>query len=152
MSAPSGSRLLYTALIRTHHITSRKKLQRVKDSALQHGLPFVLVRSGRGPGGMMYAEAPEEGALAAWIKAVHDLRYKDFKCVQKPALQQVLLLGAGGQAAAPPPPFKELEKAAEFGCVMEEKGLGDWWRIGMGWNNQQSPKKPAQSEQQSKKK
>ncbi|KAK8121839.1 hypothetical protein PG984_010509 [Apiospora sp. TS-2023a] len=99
MSAPSASRLLYTALIRTHHITSRKKLQRVKKSALQHELPFVLVRSGGAPG-IMYAEAPEESPLAAWVASVHDLRYKDFQCVRKPA-QQRILLGTGGKVLRP---------------------------------------------------
>ncbi|KAK8075655.1 hypothetical protein PG997_010318 [Apiospora hydei] len=130
----TSSRLLYTALIRTHHITSRKKLQRVKKSALQHELPFVLVRSGGAPPGIMYAEAPEESPLAAWVASVHDLRYKDFQCVRKPALQPVLL-GASGKAAQSPS-FKELETTTEFGRVMEEKGLGNWWRIGMGYQKE----------------
>ncbi|KAK7987146.1 hypothetical protein PG996_006253 [Apiospora saccharicola] len=125
MSSSTSSRLLYTALIRTHHITSRKKLQRVKKSALQHELPFVLIRSGGAPG-IMYAEAPEESPLAAWVASVHDLRYKDFQCVRKPA-QQRILLGTGGKAPTSPS-FKELETTAEFGHIMEEKGLGNWWR------------------------
>ncbi|KAK7961776.1 uncharacterized protein PG986_002601 [Apiospora aurea] len=128
----TSSRLLYTALIRTHHITSRKKLQRVKKSALQHELPFVLVRSGGAPG-IMYAEAAEESPLAAWVTSVHDLRYKDFQCVRKPALQRVLHTG---EKTAQSPSFKELETTTEFGRVMEEKGLGNWWRIGMGYQKE----------------
>ncbi|KAK7914011.1 hypothetical protein PG985_011714 [Apiospora marii] len=128
MSSSTSSRLLYTALIRTHHITSRKKLQRVKKSALQHELPFVLVRSGGAPG-IMYAEAPEESPLAAWVASVHDLRYKDFQCVRKPALQRIRF-GTGGKAPVSPS-FKELETTAEFGHIMEEKGLGNWWRHSM---------------------
>ncbi|KAK7983396.1 glycoside hydrolase family 31 protein [Apiospora arundinis] len=136
MSSSTSSRLLYTALIRTHHITSRKKLQRVKKSALQHELPYVLVRSGGAPG-IMYAEAPKESMLAAWVAGVHDLRYKDFQCVRKPALQRIPLGTGSDGKGVPSPSFKELETTAEFGRVMEEKGLGDWWRIGMGYQTEE---------------
>lgn len=138
MSSSTSSRLLYTALIRTHHITSRKKLQRVKKSARQLEVPYVLVRSGGAPG-IMYAEAPEENAVASWVAAVRDLRYKDFQCARKPTLQRVLLsAAAGGKSAAPTSPsFQELETTAEFGHVMEEKGLTKWWGVGMGYQTEE---------------
>jgi hypothetical protein len=118
---------LFTALIRTHHVTSRKKLQRVKKAASQRGVPYVLVRYGGSPG-IMYAEAPDEPSLSSWVGAVHELRYKDFQCVQKPSLQEVCGYARGShtKSAAAPPPFNEVESVAEFGSIMEQKGLAQW--------------------------
>lgn len=127
MSPPTR---LFTTLIRTHHITSRKKLHRVKKTAAQFALPFVLVRSGGSPG-IMYAEGHDEAAVSGWVAAIHDLRYKDFQCVQKPAAHAVT-------ASRSPPasnhgPFRETASVAEFGQAMEDRGLGAWWKTGMGY-------------------
>ena len=42
-------------MVRTHHITSKKKLNRVKWAAEQHDVDFLMVRSGSYPG-LMFAE------------------------------------------------------------------------------------------------
>ncbi|KAH6657937.1 hypothetical protein BKA67DRAFT_556761 [Truncatella angustata] len=122
---------LFTTLIRTHHITSRKKLHRVKKAASHRGIPYVLVRYGGSPG-IMYAECRDESSLNSWVSTVHELRYKDFQCVQKPTAETVLAQGnedsIGGNA-----PFNEVESVAEFGTVMERKGLERWWKLGMGY-------------------
>jgi hypothetical protein len=128
MSRTTG---FFTTLIRTHHITSRKKLQRVKKAAAQRMVPFVLIRYGGSPG-IMYAESPDEASLSSWVNAVHDLRYKDFQCVQKPAAQSIVVREKGGDS-----PFNEVESVAEFGEKMERRGLGAWWKLGMGYESQE---------------
>ncbi|OTB04568.1 hypothetical protein M426DRAFT_261823 [Hypoxylon sp. CI-4A] len=118
---------IFTALIRTHHITSRKKLGRVKKAAAFYHLQ-VLVRSGGSPG-IMYAEGFDETSVGNWVNCVQSLRYKDFQCVQKPTANQVRVtpdrIKNGG--------FEEVTSVAEFGRRMEQRGLGGWWKVGMGY-------------------
>lgn len=115
---------LFATLIRTHHITSRKKLQRVKKAAAHFDVPFVLVRYGGSPG-LMYGESKDAASLNSWVSAVKDLRYKDFQCVYKPALEEVI--------EGPPvrDAFQETQTVLEFGQILEQKGLGDWFKIGL---------------------
>ncbi|KAF4438684.1 hypothetical protein FACUT_4709 [Fusarium acutatum] len=75
---------LFNCLIRTHHITSRKKLSRVRRAAQQLNVDWLYVRSGGSPG-IMFAEGRDEAGLTEWVSTVQALRYKDFKCVAKPA-------------------------------------------------------------------
>ncbi|KAI1654214.1 hypothetical protein F4813DRAFT_392957 [Daldinia decipiens] len=123
----SHSASIFAALIRTHHITSRKKLARVKKAALLHNL-HVLIRSGGSPG-IMYAEGPDEASVSSWVNMIQALRYKDFQCARKPAAHQIRSaverLKDGG--------FEEVASVTEFGERMEQRGLGSWWRIGMGY-------------------
>ncbi len=79
----SRSTPLFNCLIRTHHITSRKKLRRVRKAASQLDVEWVLVRSGGSPG-LMYGESREPARLTDWVASVQALRYKDFRCVSKP--------------------------------------------------------------------
>ncbi|KAI0508302.1 hypothetical protein F5B22DRAFT_650156 [Xylaria bambusicola] len=119
---------LFTALIRTHHITSRKKLQRVKKAASQHQLPFVLIRSGGSPG-IMYAEGAET-SVNAWVSFVRSLRYKDFQCPRKPAENSVLVPAHTTLGS-----FEEVTSITEFGHRMEQRGLGSWWKLAMGYSS-----------------
>ncbi len=57
----------FIALIRTHHITSRKKVAALKLAAERHGC-FALLRSGGSPG-IMYVEGREE-AVRSWVSQV----------------------------------------------------------------------------------
>jgi len=66
-AAAGGATVVFNALIRTHHVTSRKKVGKVKKAA-QHELRYLLIRSGGSPG-LMYAEG-EEGALREWVAGV----------------------------------------------------------------------------------
>ncbi|KAI1382787.1 uncharacterized protein F4822DRAFT_96972 [Hypoxylon trugodes] len=122
----SRSVSLFTTLIRTHHITSRKKLARVKKAAESHHL-HVLVRSCGSPG-IMYAEGPDAVAINTWVSFVQALRYKDFQCPRKPVCHEILADGRINDAG-----FEEVASVAEFGKRMEQRGLGGWWRIGMGY-------------------
>ncbi|KAJ3562626.1 hypothetical protein NPX13_g8495 [Xylaria arbuscula] len=119
---------LFTALIRTHHITSRKKLQRVKKAASQHELPFVLIRSGGSPG-IMYAEG-DEANVNAWVSFVRGLRYKDFQCPRKPAESKVLVPTQKALTG-----FEEVTSVTDFGQRMEQRGLGSWWKLAMGYSS-----------------
>ena len=128
---------VFAALIRTHHITSRKKLARVKKAAALYELQ-VLVRSGGSPG-IMYAEGTDEIAVSNWVNGVQALRYKDFQCVQKPAAHSIRVAGHTSEAG-----FEEVASVAEFGERMEKRGLGNWWKIGSKYhlnviNNASSP-------------
>ncbi|RYP72758.1 hypothetical protein DL769_004374 [Monosporascus sp. CRB-8-3] len=123
----SRSANLFITLIRTHHITSRKKLQRVKRAARQLAIPFVLVRSGGSPG-IMYAEGPDESGVAGWVNVVKSLRYKDFQCAQKPISHPVNVDKQIKDAG-----FNEVASVTEFSEVMQRKGLTAWWEVGMGY-------------------
>lgn len=122
----SPSRSVFISLIRTHHVTSRKKLQRVKKAAAHFDVPFVLVRYGGSPG-LMYGESSDAASLTSWVSAVKDLRYKDFQCVWKPEQKEISEIGDDVPAGE----FNETESVAEFGQVMDRKGLADWFRIGL---------------------
>lgn len=120
----SPTRSVFATFIRTHHVTSRKKLQRVKRAAAQFDVPFVLVRYGGSPG-LMYGESPDAASLTSWVSAVKDLRYKDFQCVWKPEHKDVneIVDVTGG--------FNETDTVSEFGQLMDRKGLGDWFKTGL---------------------
>ena len=67
MSATNAPRPIWNALIRTHHITSRKKVAKLRQAAANEDV-FALLRSGSPPG-VMYCE----GAMANvenWVAAV----------------------------------------------------------------------------------
>lgn len=119
-----STRSVFATLIRTHHITSRKKLQRVKKAAAHFDVPFVLVRYGGSPG-LMYGESTDAASLTSWVSAVKDLRYKDFQCVCKPEPKEV------GDAPLLSGPFHEMETVLEFGRIMDQKSLGDWFKVGL---------------------
>jgi len=66
---------LFNALIRTHHITSRKKIAKLRHAADVHNC-FVLLHSGKCPG-IMYCEGSESG-VRNWVAVVQGLRCKSF--------------------------------------------------------------------------
>ncbi|CAN8101237.1 unnamed protein product [Discula destructiva] len=115
---------VFATLLRTHHVTSRKKLQRVKKAAAHFDVPFVLVRYGGSPG-LFYGESPDAASLTSWVSAVKDLRYKDFQCVWKPEPKEVKETSLHKGA------FHETETVPEFGQVMADKGLTEWFRAGL---------------------
>lgn len=117
-------RNVFATLIRTHHITSRKKLQRVKKAAAHFDVPLVVIRYGGSPG-LMYGESPDAGALGAWVSAVKDLRYKDFQCVCKPERKNI------NDTPLPSGPFHETESVSEFAQIMAQRALADWFKLGL---------------------
>ncbi|CAI6089361.1 hypothetical protein V2G26_005874 [Clonostachys chloroleuca] len=140
---------IFNCLIRTHHITSRKKLQRVRRAASQLNVDWLLVRSGGCPG-IMFAESRDAAGLEEWLATVHALRYKDFRCVAKPAPSCGIIVADEGakkkrQGAGRPSDeavtdnllatgFYETESVAEFGKELEKRGLAAWWKKAMGYS------------------
>lgn len=122
---------LFNTLIRTHHITSRKKLGRVRKAALQLNIDFLLIRSGGSPG-IMYAEtlSASPDSLAEWVSTVQSFRYKDFRCAHKPAAAE------GGGSGLLKTGVVEVADVKEFAGEMERRGLGGWWRRGMGYEGE----------------
>ncbi|KAF2017365.1 hypothetical protein BU24DRAFT_420415 [Aaosphaeria arxii CBS 175.79] len=122
---------IWNALIRTHHITSRKKIAKLRAAASNNNV-YALLRSGGCPG-IMYCEGHEDG-VRNWVGTVQRLRYKDFQLVRKPAAKQIdtsstmdIVKGTG---------YGKLEEAnsvKEFGARIEALGVWAWWRSGMGY-------------------
>lgn len=67
--------MLYNALIRTHHVTSRKKLTVLKKAAGRLSCS-VVVKYG-GPPGIMYCEGGEE-AVKQWVSIVNVGAYASY--------------------------------------------------------------------------
>ena len=126
---------LYNALIRTHHITSRKKVAALKRAADTHQCA-VLLRSGGCPG-IMYVEGGKE-PVESWVDVVRRLRYKDFQLVTRPGVVEEED-GYGnnekknGKELDLPLGLDEVESVKEFGGIMARRGVWNWWRRGMGY-------------------
>lgn len=126
MSRSAALPPLFNCLIRTHHITSRKKVQRLKQAAIHSNVDWVLLRSGGSPG-IMFAESRDEAGLHNWVAAVQSLRYKDYRCVRRPTLADPwCALQAHG--------FEETASVAEFAAEMDKRGLAAWWRKAMEYD------------------
>ncbi len=132
---------LFHALIRTHHITSRKKVAHLRKAASKYDC-YALLRSGGCPG-IMYCKGSEE-AIKEWVGAVQvshgshpmepclllmafqRLRYKDFQLAAKPAA-----IESGVVRPEPRTGLFEVESIQEFAAAMEERGISEWWKRGM---------------------
>ncbi|KAF2745971.1 hypothetical protein M011DRAFT_478733 [Sporormia fimetaria CBS 119925] len=119
---------LYNALIRTHHITSQKKIAALRTAAAHHNV-YALLRRGGCPG-IMYCEGSETG-VKDWVATVQRLRYKDYQLAVKPAALVTL-----EEKEREDPLYgrlEELDSVKEYGAKMGELGLWGWWRKGMGY-------------------
>ncbi|KAH8730446.1 hypothetical protein GQ44DRAFT_736673 [Phaeosphaeriaceae sp. PMI808] len=120
---------VYNALIRTHHIASRKKVAKLRQAATNHNI-YALLRYGGCPG-IMYCQGSESG-VKDWVSAVQRLRYKDFQLVKKPAAQEADegVLQTQGVTYGK---LEEVKSVKEFGANMESLAVWNWWRRGMGY-------------------
>lgn len=126
----------FNALIRTHHITSRKKVAHLRKAAHNYAC-YVLLRSGGSPG-IMYCEGSEHG-VKEWVNTVQRLRYKDYQLVSRPA--ELAIEGDEGNGGEKRNrrvrygDLDEVDTVKELGKWMEERGVWAWWRKGMGYVN-----------------
>ena len=121
---------MYHALIRTHHITSRKKVARLK-SAAKTLQCFALLRSGGIPG-VMYVQGNDRSQVQNWVDTVHDLRYKDYQLMAPvAAISDATLVKQVPTATLGT--LEEVDTVKEMGAQMEVRGLQKWWRIAMGF-------------------
>ena len=118
---------MYNALIRTHHITSRKKIAALKAAAKKFPCA-VLLKSG-GPPGVMYVESAQLANVTHWVNVVHGLRYKSYQLVSPPNAFQVT--HSGGISGDSDFEFEEVDTVKMFGKRMEERGILHWWRKAM---------------------
>lgn len=129
---------MYIALIRTHHITSRKKVATLKASAKKLGC-YALLRSGGVPG-VMYVQGDDKEVVQGWVdvvhelryNVVHELRYKDYQLTApvasaKTVAEQARWLGGRGL-------LEEVSTVKEMGAKMDGAGLREWWRKAMGFS------------------
>ena len=129
----------FNALIRTHHITSRKKIATLKKAADTYNC-YILLRTGGCPG-VMYAEGRREEDVSAWVNTVQRLRYKDYQLAVRPAALVVEECQEGEKEAKGEPRegvsvevgLREVESMKEFGMIMKRRGVWEWWRRGMGY-------------------
>ena len=150
---PSSASRLFNALIRTHHITSRKKVAALKKAASSCKCR-ALIWTGGSPG-IMYVEGSRSG-VEQWVATVQvgkfasfdhcyvnilrqlltidqKLRYKDYQLVARPALVQ--LEQNTSHELRSEVVFDEVSSVKEFACKMSEKGAMVWWKRAMGYNN-----------------
>ena len=120
---------LYHALIRTHHITSRKKVSTLKAAAKKLEVD-TLLRSGGVPG-LMYVRGRSLESVQSWVDIVHDLRYKEYRLVC-PAAR------VPGECCEDTREdshgiVEEVETVRDMAAVMEKKGVLEWWKKAMGF-------------------
>ncbi|KIW72180.1 hypothetical protein PV04_00396 [Phialophora macrospora] len=120
--------LAYHALIRTHHITSRKKVARLK-AAAKNLQCYALIRSGGIPG-VMYVRGSDQSQVQSWVDTVHGLRYKDYQLVAP----VTAVAGADVQSGLTKAGIlQEVETVKEMAAYMERAGIQKWWRAAMGF-------------------
>lgn len=117
---------MYHALIRTHHITSRKKVAALRAAAKKLNC-HALLRSGGIPG-VMYVESDDLDGTTGWVDVVHQKRYKAFQLVSPPSFAPTHVQSFSTRGV-----LREVDSVKEFAAEMESKGLLDWWREKMGF-------------------
>jgi hypothetical protein len=136
---------LFHALIRTHHITSRKKVAHLRKAADRYKC-YALLRSGGCPG-IMYCKGSEDG-VREWVAtvqvgggacpcdltisgltAVQKLRYKDFQLASRPAVIESDVPQSEEQQG-----LVEVKAIQEFAAAMERRGVAAWWRQAMNFS------------------
>jgi hypothetical protein len=117
----------YHAFIRTHHITSRKKVALLKAAARKHDVS-ALLRSGGVPG-LMYVHGRSLDSIQCWVDVVHGLRYKDHHLVVPASKVPEGCLGNVGDDTVGI--VEEVEAVRDMAAVMEKRGLLGWWKKAM---------------------
>ncbi|KAK3378483.1 hypothetical protein B0H63DRAFT_480006 [Podospora didyma] len=115
----------FHTLIRTHHITSRKKVAHLRKAADQLSC-YALLRTGGSPG-LMYCKGSEE-AVREWVSTVQRLRYMDFRLLQRPVVIETMTTQPDEKSG-----LVEVETVKEFAAAMEQRKLTSWWKTAMEW-------------------
>lgn len=94
----------------------------------------------------MYVESKEKDSVESWVNTVRNLRYKDFQLVTRPdVMTDEKGTSNGGRIELSRSKKKteetskaglsEVETVKEFGGLMEQRGVWQWWRKGMGYTS-----------------
>lgn len=129
---PSFPMPLHRALIKTHHMTSRKKIQTIAKAAKSLHCS-VVIKTGRPPGVMLVeatndSETEAKKAVEAWVGVVRRLRYKDYQLLKMEGI-----VTGGGRLGVEAGCVREFDEMKELGKFFEECGVRVWWREHMGF-------------------
>jgi hypothetical protein len=91
----------------------------------------------------MYVESQDMNSVESWVDVVRNLRYKDFQLVSRPGVvikddetgdsKPDRRSQSSGIPTLPKAGLSEVESVKEFGSLMEQRGVWQWWRKGMGY-------------------
>ncbi|KIY68062.1 hypothetical protein CYLTODRAFT_352000 [Cylindrobasidium torrendii FP15055 ss-10] len=131
-------KVMYHALIKTHHISSKKKIRSLRAACAEENVG-VLIHVG--VPGIMYVQGVQQAAVQRWVDHVHGLRYKDYHLavrVEELDSKAQAQLGKKHSSATeetrlPEGQLDAVESVKVFGEKMQEVGVWDWWREGMGY-------------------
>ncbi|CAG8977964.1 hypothetical protein HYALB_00001845 [Hymenoscyphus albidus] len=114
-------------LIKTHHMTSRKKISALTKAAGKYNVS-VLLKVGSPPGIMFQVKG--DGESGFWLIRPQRLRYKDMQLLEREEIPESALVRLGIREGD----VLEIEEIKEFGRLLErDSGLFGWWRRGMGF-------------------
>ncbi|KAF2166388.1 hypothetical protein M409DRAFT_66830 [Zasmidium cellare ATCC 36951] len=130
MPLPGISVGRWNALIRTHHITSRKKVAKLRQAAATEDV-YALLHSGRPPG-IMYVEGTQAG-VESWVATVQRLRYKDFQLASRPSVVERGANVVDEDGNHRQPGLFEVSAVKDFAADMEKRQVYAWWRKAMGF-------------------
>ncbi|KAL2045505.1 hypothetical protein N7G274_001933 [Stereocaulon virgatum] len=116
--------MLHRALIKTHHMTSRKKISAINKLAKKWECA-VYLKTGVPPG-IMIAESEGEEGVREWVASVKRLRYKDYQLLRSEAVEQ-------GRLLVEPGDVKEFTSMKGLASEVTECDILDWWRLHMGF-------------------
>ncbi|KAL8800911.1 MAG: hypothetical protein Q9182_004835 [Xanthomendoza sp. 2 TL-2023] len=119
---------LFRALIKTHHMTSRRKIQALTKSA-KHNSVSVILKTGKPPG-VMIAEAANEDAVKQWVESVKRSRYKDYRLLRLEAVTQGL---GQGQLPVAPGNVQEVSSMKDLSAYLSRCEMLTWWTEHMGF-------------------
>lgn len=147
--------MLHRALLKTHHMTSRKKIQAIAKAAKSLSCA-VVIKTGHPPGVMIAEcecedENPEldvmgkeengkkrvagEGGrrLSEWVSAVKRLRYKDFQLLALEPIPRPHPNKPQGRLSIPAGRVQELTEMKLLRAYLTECGISAWWTARMGF-------------------
>ncbi|TVY90211.1 hypothetical protein LAWI1_G003667 [Lachnellula willkommii] len=118
---------LQRILIKTHHMTSRKKIA-IITRATKRLECSVLLKVGANPG-IMLCEGQQNHA-SEWETVVRKLRYKDMRLLKRESISELHLATLGVREGD----VKEMEEVKDFAKFLEkDPRLFHSWRVGMGY-------------------
>ncbi|KAF8907735.1 hypothetical protein CPB85DRAFT_1562959 [Mucidula mucida] len=101
--------MIYHALIRTHRISSKKKIRSLRAAAAEHDVGDLIHV---GVPGIMYVSGAKEDNYHLAVR------------VEDTGKEMAVIAGR----------LDAVESVKDFGEAMQEAGLWEWWREGMGYD------------------
>lgn len=77
----------------------------------------------------MFVQGTDQHQVQTWVDTVHSLRYKDYQLAC--SVNQASSYAEDAAAGV----LEEVETVKEMAMRMDQAGLMNWWRKGMGFDN-----------------